>query len=514
MGSSAINPTTMWTPQGGYGNYGATTTTGGGGAPVSPYQTGVTSGYLDSGGNQQQAPTNPYQFATPQAAQTLAQRYGGTAIGDQLAGPGNGWSSPQQLIGINGMQGALNAGLVANTLGKYGSDPGSYGEFEIQRDIAQNSGQAFNDNYNAWATSQPGWKPNPNLANSGPGYNMVPDGKGGYYNAAGMPAPPVGGPQGTPTSFTGANGLTTTGIMNPYGAPAGGGGVPAGKTPGQGGTMINGQWSDYQPPAGGGGGAQPNAVGQKMLGQNGTSFTWNGTTWSPDASGGQGTGPGQPPPGKVMGRDGTMLNGQWVDYATPGGGGDDPRGDKTTSQQTPVGTRMNGQDGSEFEWDGTTWQPASSQGGQGATTPRAVPQVPRRLGGQNPAITGAENYEGGQNQTYRADAYGGYGQGGGQRQGGNSTYGNGTYQGDSNAPTNTLSGGGGSSAPGGNLSGNTIGGGGGYKPSNGYGDYGGNTRTSGVTPYPGAPTGGYPSSTLGPSSAMYKGGSGGKYLSY
>lgn len=203
--------------------YGSTPPTGK--LPPNPYQTGVTSGYLDASGNQQYAPTNPMQFATPQAAQGIATMLGGRAYGDQLTGPGMGWSTPQQLINIPGMQGSINAGLAANTLGMYGSAPGSYGQFELARDIAQNSGQQFNDNYNAWATSQPGWKPDPNLANSGPGFNMTPDGKGGFFNSAGMDASQMGAAYTQPTP--------------PSGQPPG---VPPGMVSGQDGVMMNGVW--------------------------------------------------------------------------------------------------------------------------------------------------------------------------------------------------------------------------------------------------------------------------------
>lgn len=528
---SSTNPTTIWTPQGGYGNYAAPPTNTGGTQPnISPYQAGVTSSYLDAGGQQQQAPTNPYQFATPEAAQRLAAMYGGQAFGDQLGGPGNGWSTPQQLIGINGMQGNLNPGLIANTLGKYGSDPGSYGQFEVQRDIAQNSGKPFVDNYNTWATSQPGWKPNPLLANSGPGYNMVSDGKGGFYNAAGMPAPNQAGPQGTPTSFTGANGLVTTGIMNPYGAPTGGGGVPAGRTPGQGGTMINGQWSDYTPAN------NTPPVGSTYYGQGGSQFTTNAQGgFDPQQQ------PQQPgvPPGKVLGRDGTISNGQWVDYTPsnndPTGGGEDqpdyskgtyingqwsqftnPNADQTTNQQTPVGTRMAGQNGSEFVWDGSNWQEGSAQGATGAqgNTPGIPRRPPNRSG--NLAMQGVQAYENQQNQQYdqhqistgqgqsskpwrqtpEQDAE--YRQLWQQHQDAGNHYGqfsqgnNGVGQGDGM----------------GRLLQNHN------QQSQGYGNYGGNTRTSSQMPtYPGAQSG-YPSSTLGPTSARYSGSSGSKYLSY
>ncbi len=250
MTDPRINPTTIFMPGTGagtgYGNYGATQPAANPQQlPPNPYLSGVTSGYLDASGNQQQAPTNPMQFTTQEQANNVASRYGGTAFADQLAGPGNGWSTPQQLVNIPGMQGNLNPGLVTNTLGMYGSSPTSYGQFEVARDIAQNSGQQFNDNYNQWATSQPGFKMDPNLANSGPGYNMVSDGKGGMMNSVGAQPPQQGAPpgMGTPTSFTGANGLQTTGVMNPFGAaPQSQPGVPPGMTAGKDGYLVNGQW--------------------------------------------------------------------------------------------------------------------------------------------------------------------------------------------------------------------------------------------------------------------------------
>ncbi len=133
----------------------------------SPYQTGVTSSSIDpKTGQMRYDPTNPNQFATQDAANSLATRYGGTAYGLQLQGPGMGFSAPMQQVRFgNGNQ--INAGLATQALGRpeYGSGaPGSYGDYMVSRDV----NGAYGGGYDQWARSQPGFLENPRLANTGP----------------------------------------------------------------------------------------------------------------------------------------------------------------------------------------------------------------------------------------------------------------------------------------------------------------------------------------------------------
>ncbi len=153
-----------------------------GGAPGnSPYQTGVTSSSIDpKTGQMRYDPTNPNQFATQDAANSLATRYGGTAYGLQLQGPGMGFSAPMQQVRFaNGNQ--INAGLATQALGRpeYGSGaPGSYGDYMVSRDV----NGTYGGGYDQWARSQPGFRENPRLANTGPGVGNQ------YQHAAPQPS--------------------------------------------------------------------------------------------------------------------------------------------------------------------------------------------------------------------------------------------------------------------------------------------------------------------------------------
>ncbi len=402
MGSSAINPTTMWTPQGGYGNYGAPATQPAQ-LPPNPYQSGITSGYLDPSGKQQYAPTNPMQFATPQAAQGLATMLGGTAQGSQLTGPGMGWSTPQQMINIPGMQGGINAGLAANTLGMYGSAPGSYGQFELARDIAQNSGQQFNDNYNAWATSQPGWKPDPNLANSGPGFNMVPDGKGGFFNSTGMDASQMG------ANYTQPNAAPPSTTPPP----------PAGMWMYNGQLLPQGQ-STAQPTA------PPPVVTPPVV-------------TPPTPVGPQAPTEFTPPPGGAAGNFPFSEDPNQTTTGSPGGTQPEVYPGTTTPTRPVVGsgggyqadsrTRSYGGYGSQQQPPQNYQQPAQSAYGQGTN---ATSYGSSQYGNSSPYGYGSSygqgsNYGGSQSNYGSPSSYGGYGGGYGrdQAQSGQSSYGGG-----------------------------------------------------------------------------------------
>ncbi len=110
---------------------------------------------------------NPFQFGTQATGQSIANRYGGTAYGAQLEGPGYGYSTPQQQVRFaNGQN--INAGLGAQALGRpeYGGGAaGSYGDYNVSRDV----NRSYGGDYDSWARAQPGFRENPRLANTGPG---------------------------------------------------------------------------------------------------------------------------------------------------------------------------------------------------------------------------------------------------------------------------------------------------------------------------------------------------------
>ncbi len=216
-------------PPGAATTTGSTTTGAGGGgsAAVDPYQRGVTSSSIDpKTGKQRFDPTNPYQFGTEATAADIAKRYGGIAYGQQFTGPGMGLSSPQQMVRFGNQ--SVNAGLAAQALGRpeYGSGaPGSYGDYQVSRDVNQAYGKG---DYDAWARSQPGFRPNPRLANTGPGV-------GNQYSA---PAP------ASQTTSYGNYGQQPNVMQNSYGGwqgGGGGGGQQQGQGYGQGGRFDGNQ---------------------------------------------------------------------------------------------------------------------------------------------------------------------------------------------------------------------------------------------------------------------------------
>ncbi len=188
----ATNPTTIWTPAGGY-------------LDPKNYVQGGTVNYLDASGNPATSPLNPNQFATSATASGIAGNLGGTVVNQQLEGPGLSYSTPQAQISVPGAPSLLNAGLVANTYGNYGTSPTGYGQYEVNRDITGNT-----QNYNQWALSQPGFQMDPKMANSGPGYNFVPDGKGGYINQAAPGSAPMSQAQAISFMQKAANPTPTT----------------------------------------------------------------------------------------------------------------------------------------------------------------------------------------------------------------------------------------------------------------------------------------------------------------
>ncbi len=104
----------------------------GGAANIYDWLKGVTSTSTNGTGTVQYDPFGR-QFATPDTAQGIAKQFGGNAFGFQPEAGFGQYSQPTQMVGFgNGNQ--INAGLAADALSKYGSGPGSYGEFLVNRD--------------------------------------------------------------------------------------------------------------------------------------------------------------------------------------------------------------------------------------------------------------------------------------------------------------------------------------------------------------------------------------------
>src|SRR6266550_791673 len=143
----------------------------------SNYVQGGGISYVKPDGTMGVWPINPNQFATGTTAAEIAKQIGGTAGGTQLT-PGLGGftyvdanGKPMDQTNVTAGGATMNAGLVAQNFGKYGSGPGSYGQYEI----AGGGAAPSNQTYSQYALSQPGFKMDPTLGNSGPGYNFAWD---------------------------------------------------------------------------------------------------------------------------------------------------------------------------------------------------------------------------------------------------------------------------------------------------------------------------------------------------
>ncbi len=144
----------------------------------SAYVQGGGISYIKPDGTMGVWPINPNQFATGATAEQIAAQIGGTAGGAQLTpGPGgfqyvDSTGKPMDQTNVTSPSGTqMNAGLVAQDFGKYGSTPGSYGQYEIAGQGAAPPDQT----YAQYALSQPGFQMDPTLGNSGPGYNYAWD---------------------------------------------------------------------------------------------------------------------------------------------------------------------------------------------------------------------------------------------------------------------------------------------------------------------------------------------------
>jgi hypothetical protein len=91
---------------------------------------------------------NPKQFATDETAQALANQLGLKNFGLNLAGFTR-YTADVQMLNTSGsaLDPALNAGLVADTFARYGSGPGTYGQYLIDRDLAMLRGETIPDPY-------------------------------------------------------------------------------------------------------------------------------------------------------------------------------------------------------------------------------------------------------------------------------------------------------------------------------------------------------------------------------
>ncbi len=76
---------------------------------------------------------NAQEWATPGSAANIAQQFGGNQF-QNTGGAFGSFSNPQEMIGF-GNGNTINAGLAGDALSKYGSAPGSLGNFMVNRDI-------------------------------------------------------------------------------------------------------------------------------------------------------------------------------------------------------------------------------------------------------------------------------------------------------------------------------------------------------------------------------------------
>lgn len=339
----ATNPTTMWTPTGGY-------------LDPKNYEQGAVVNYLNDQGVAATSPLNPQQFATQATATGIAGNLGGTVVNQQLEGPGLSYSVPQAQISVPGAPSLLNAGLVAGAYGNYGTSPTGYGQYSVNRDIT-----GSNQNYTPWALSQPGFQMSNTLANSGPGYNFVPDGKGGFINQAA----PGGGSMTQQQAISymqqanapkPATAPTTSGYQSPYQPPStttptttrqSASQIGAAQNPylSQGGNAYQ-PVADNQPvsnsltrttsrgyvsdiPASDVNYLDPNtsvpapSSGTIFQGSDGTFYSWNGSGWDQSP---------EPPPGAQQQPDGSWSYGN---TAPPDTGGGSPPPDTGGGGQLP-----------------------------------------------------------------------------------------------------------------------------------------------------------------------------------
>lgn len=235
-------------------------------AAVDPYQRGVTSSYANNSGQVQYTPTNPDQFATKDTASQIAGMYGATPYGLNLQGPGMRFSQDMQMI--PGKNGGVNAGLAQGALSRYGSKPGQYGRFLVDRDVYGNYGAG----QDPWASkvNAPTMAPSALPGNFAPQqpafqgqqsyqqYQQPQQNYGGYG----------GGGWGGQPSYGG-------GIQNSYGGWQGnyGGNAGGGTGGGYGGAGRSRGGGYGQAPQGGYGGygqaQQPNSMMQTQYGRGG-----------------------------------------------------------------------------------------------------------------------------------------------------------------------------------------------------------------------------------------------------
>lgn len=162
------------------------------------WQQGVTITSPDDHGGTITQNANPYQWASSGAANQVASQFGGRAFGANIDMPGGSYSSPQNMVGFdNGRQ--INAGLAGDVLGKYGSGPGSYGTYLVDRDI--NPDYANAPTYDQWASTKPGYTPGsraPGGEQVDPAFAAYASGQTASYNRDGQSGQPGQPGQGQP----------------------------------------------------------------------------------------------------------------------------------------------------------------------------------------------------------------------------------------------------------------------------------------------------------------------------
>ena len=110
---------------------------------------------LENGDTIRQVLADSWQFATPQTARLIAEQLGLRVFTDNPAGVN---SHDFQMVNFDGnpYSAALNAGLLAHLLVQYGSGPGTYGQYLVERDLAMINGDPWTVTYPQWAAGMRG----------------------------------------------------------------------------------------------------------------------------------------------------------------------------------------------------------------------------------------------------------------------------------------------------------------------------------------------------------------------
>lgn len=123
--------------------------------PVEQYawEKGVKAITIFSDGRIEENDVNALQFATPETAAKVAAILGLKVTPINLDGFFSKWTRDMLLLTFDGNPNSagLNAGLVADLFKRYGSAPGSYGRYLVDRDIASIRGGVSRLGLTIWA---------------------------------------------------------------------------------------------------------------------------------------------------------------------------------------------------------------------------------------------------------------------------------------------------------------------------------------------------------------------------